>query len=355
VITAASLTSSPTSLFWLTVVLAIVAIAAGIVAFLTLRAGRARKRLLFSIISRSQLLAAPVAMRDDLQIRYQEEELNNPHVVAIELANTGTSFIGSDAFDNKRSLQFDVKVPIIKVLTVEHTPTSAPAPVITAEGSTIELHPELIAKDESIKASILTEGQVDAIDVAFKPFGDVTVEIRDRDAWLAQRSRLRAIGLSAVAIAITAGLTAFSIVTAAQSNKELGISDKAAADANCGDVFSNVQSTGLALEFLSAEIFVSKSKAGSVKAISFPSNYHSIVKAFDVEARNTMASYRLAEEAGLALGRSASIPAQISQVMTILGRLPHEGASTRAYDDYKRLSVTANLLSSKQAMPPACS
>jgi hypothetical protein len=68
VLSAASLSSSPSALFWLTVVLAVFTLVAAGVGILAWRSAVVRKRLLLSIISRTRLLVAPhIYLADQLR------------------------------------------------------------------------------------------------------------------------------------------------------------------------------------------------------------------------------------------------------------------------------------------------
>src|ERR1700677_4206887 len=106
-LSAEAVTSSPASLFWGTVgllALTIVLVALGI---FTLRSPISRKKLLLTIISRSQLLSAPAAMRDDLQITYRDDPISgDPYVTAVGLANVGKLPI--NRIDLNGSRLFDV-------------------------------------------------------------------------------------------------------------------------------------------------------------------------------------------------------------------------------------------------------
>jgi hypothetical protein len=129
-------------------------------------------------------------MRDELQIKYNGASITgDPYVTAIELANLGKTHIGSGDFDGQRSLKFSLDTRIIKLLSTEHSPSSAPAPVISADGTTLSLMPELITKGEIIKVAVLTDGRPTEARVDFKPFGDVAVDTGDREVLESKRAR----------------------------------------------------------------------------------------------------------------------------------------------------------------------
>ncbi len=221
-----SLTSSPSALFWLTVVLVILGLAAVIVPVIIYRRGGPRQRLLCSIISSSSLLTAPKHIREDLEIRYQKEPVENPWIVTLEILNTGRKAIEKESFtrgerNRQRGLRFDLAAPIITILPVEHKPSSAPKPRIIPTAGGLELRPELIVTKETITVPLLTKGPIGDITLSLNPFAEVTVDIRDREVWQRQRSRrtqLLSVAISAIAVilAVLATVSAFIEVISAK-------------------------------------------------------------------------------------------------------------------------------------------
>jgi hypothetical protein len=354
VITASSLTSSPTSIFWLTIIAIAVAVVAGAIALIAWRAEAVRKRLLLSITSRTRLLITPEPMREELRVSYQDEKLEDPYVVSIELSNVGKSPIKSEDFDKGRNLTFSVGAPIVKVLSTEHEPTSAPAPVVTTNSNSLEIGPELIAKDESIRVTLLTEGRVGEIEATLKPFGDVDIQFRDREAWLIRRTRRRAISAAGTVVFLLAVALLISTLTLIRSQQSLSLGEQAAVGAACVDLIDNAQGMDVALNFALADITISKDSAGKVKSISFFSGYDKTVSASRVVAKNLIQSYSLVRQAGTSLGRTASMPAKINQVELILSRLPKEGATSKAYSDFETATAIDHLLPGSQSIPSGC-
>jgi hypothetical protein len=161
-----------------------------------------KRRILCSIISASPLLTAPKPMREDLEIRYQNERVERPNVATLEISNVGRNAIPSEFFDKDRGILFGITVPIIKVLAVDYTPSSAPVPPVSATKDGLELKPELIVAKETITVSLLTEGPVQGVSVSFNPLTDVNVDIRDREAW--QKQRTLKLGIIPAAIGFVA-------------------------------------------------------------------------------------------------------------------------------------------------------
>jgi hypothetical protein len=170
--------------------------------------------MICGITSHSSLLTAPQTMRDDLTIAYQGQAVKNAHVVTLQISNVGRNAIPSSSFDRNRALIFGVSVPIAKVLTVEHTPPSAPNPVITTTGDQLELQPELIARNEIITISFLAEGPIENVSLIFNPLDNISVDIRDREALLTQWADRRALIMGAsgiMAVLIIGLLVAFAL------------------------------------------------------------------------------------------------------------------------------------------------
>jgi hypothetical protein len=207
---AESLTSSPASIFWLTVGLVILTIPLVAVAVFQWRSDRIRKRLLLTFTSRSDLLSLPKSMREDLETQFKGGSIDGKlYVTVIELSNAGKTPIRSNDFDQNRSLQFTIDTRIIKLLSTEHTPTSAPFPEFTAVEKTFSLKPELITRSEVIKVALLTAGRPTQVRALVEPFGDVDVEIGNHEKLLAKRN-LRDIGrIVPVIISVIAACVAF--------------------------------------------------------------------------------------------------------------------------------------------------
>ena len=160
-----------------------------VIALAAWRSLAVRKRLLVSIVSRSSLVSAPESLRSNLEVIYQKRPIEDPCLVNVEVVNVGSTAIPSGSFDRGRSMVFDIGKQIVEILSVEQTPDSSPKPQITSHGSTFALLPELICIGEAIRAVILTAGAVTGIEVALNPFGDVVVELKDREIWERKRAR----------------------------------------------------------------------------------------------------------------------------------------------------------------------
>ena len=178
---------SPTSAsFWADVI----AFATIVVTVVVGRQALPRRRLNCTIVSRSRLMNAPRTIRDNLKISYDDQSLTDPYVVAYEIASTGRSAIPSSSFDKDRSLQLRLEARILMLLSMEYEPASAPKPTVNIDDDEIlELRPELIARREVVKLSLLTEGMVGNATVALNPFSDVKIVVKDREATESSRRK----------------------------------------------------------------------------------------------------------------------------------------------------------------------
>jgi hypothetical protein len=354
-IAAESLTGSPTSLFWLTVVLIVIAVISGAIGLFAWRSGFAKKRLLLSIISRTRLLSAPEPIRDDLSISYGKFPLKDPYVIALEIENIGKSVIRSEEFDQARNLGFSFNASIVKILSVEHRPTSAPLPTIIANDDKLELEPELIIRGETIEAAILIDGPLGDIETVLNPLGDVDIQIRDREAWLAQRSRRRVLTALTGATAVTALVTVATILTTIQINKSLTLGKQAVSISSCSSLIQTIEGTGLALTIATGDIVLSDVKPTNTKLISFAKNYRQDVSDVKIQAKDMAEYYNAVKESGISLGATASIPGKTIEAISILQRLPDEGTTAKALNDLDTILSISSFLESSRAIPQGCS
>jgi hypothetical protein len=294
-------------------------------------------------------------MREDLEIKYQNERVKNPCVATLEIVNTGIGAIPSESFDKNRGLIFSIAVSIIKILSVDHKPSSAPRPEVIATDGGLELKPELIVTKETITVSLLTEGQVKDVSISFNPLADVIVDVRDRDAWQRQRSRLQlamagVVVILAVVIGIITGIfsaTGGSLTTLSQAARQVEIS------LHCIILKETNQTT--ASEIGQADLII-KTAHDVRNRSEFLSAYgyagHVAIAAG--QARLLAQEYRQAANSGVRLGGTSDVPTKVAQAVTILARLPREGTGTRANSDLALVSDTLNRLSGKEAIPQQC-
>jgi hypothetical protein len=180
-------------------------------------------------------------MRDNLEIQIKGDLIDGElYATVIQLSNGGKIPIRSSDFDQSQPLQFKIDKRIIKLLSTEHVPPSAPSPEFTTADRIFSLKPALIMQGEVIKVTLLTAGRPTQVQALSKPFGDVDVEIGDNKQLHAKRN-LRSIArivpiISAVAaFASLIVLMLISLPDNSISNLTVTIAgdcDKSAGDSN---------------------------------------------------------------------------------------------------------------------------
>jgi hypothetical protein len=311
-----------------------------------------RRSLSCIVVSRSRLIDAPQAMQDDLKVSYQDDLLNNPYVVALEIANTGRSAIPTKSFDDDRSLQLNFTSPILKILSIEYEPTSAPKPTITATASVIELKPGLIAKHEVIRASLLMEGATRTPSVALDPFSDVKIRTADREASEARRSKALRIG-TPVAVLLTVVVTTIAAYLSVKSARTQTVA--VTGDVVCLSELEYGQSSLLAVELAYRDISVSRSKDGHIHSIIFARSYSVDVGNANYETQLFAAGTQALESSGVQLGAAPTISADDRQATTILRRLSKEGNSAEARMDLTSLSgIVSRISNPDSTIPKGC-
>jgi hypothetical protein len=291
-------------------------------------------------------------MQDDLKVSYQDNPLNSPYVVALEIANTGRSAIPTKSFDDDQSLQLNLTSPILKILSIEYEPTSAPKPTIATTASVIELKPGLIAKHEIIRASLLIEGPTRTPSVALDPFSDVKIRMADREAFGARRSKTLRIGTPVTAL-LTAVVTAIAAYLSVKSARTQTVA--VTGDVVCLSELEFDESSLLAVELAYRDISASRSRDGNIHSITFARSFSVDVGNANFETRLFAAGSQALESSGVQLGALPRISADDSHATTILRRLPREGTSAAASKDLTSLSTIVSQISSPNStIPKGC-
>jgi hypothetical protein len=323
--------SSSSSLFWLTVALLVIAIVTLIVIW---RSSVLRRRLMCSIISRTRMLSAPKPIKDDLTISYRDKKVDDPYVANIEISNVGRAPILGEDYTQSRSLKFELAAPIVTVLSVWHKPASAPRPSITSEGNIFELQPELLVRGETIRTSLLTEGQPGDVRVFFNPFGAVKVLARDREAW--EKKRLKRLQYTAVTLATVAvGLIVALLITLISSNKSLSAVISEARYAACQSVELQAEATETSIGTALLDVQLRPQRTSSPPPQVIPgSRYGLYVDTFDGQI--SLFSYDVDEASGLgiSLSQSSAESAIFNSAYVTLGRISKGNSNEQRYNDY---------------------
>jgi hypothetical protein len=326
----------------------LIAIGGVIATVLVGRQALSRRKLSCTVVSRSRLMDAPRTIRDSLKLTYQDKILKDPYIAALEIANTGRSAIPTVSFDNGRSLQLDLATEIQTVLSIECEPSSAMTPTIVSNGSAIELQPELIARREVIRISLLTEGNVGAATVSLNPFTDVKVETRDREAIEERRRKVTSlatpllVAFTIIAIAVAFYLTIRADDTAARSNAVIG-------SALCESLTEFGETTWLSMELVNRDIIVYRTGDGAIESIKFASAYNADVETFNGIAQFLLADYRSANTA-----QADRMAARIRQTLIALPKLPKEGTGNIASQNLAEFIAVLNQMSNLNIAVPGC-
>jgi hypothetical protein len=194
--------------FWVAVVsVAVTIIAATLGMWITWRADNPKQRLLFGMPVSTRLINADGDVRQELEVRRDDQVLTDPHIVEITLLNQGRRDIASSVFDQGRPLVLDVGVAVLDILKV--TTTSAHAvPITSVDGTSLRVGPDLIGRGQRIVFSLLVDGASPSL--TCPPPHPINIDVGDQDEVLRRRDRVRqlvvpALGLVTVAtILITA-------------------------------------------------------------------------------------------------------------------------------------------------------
>lgn len=128
------------------------------IVWVTIRVGRPKRQLWCSMTPATPLLARS-GLSNRLRVMYDEELLEAPHTVIVELKSRGRRIdIPSGAFDKGQPLALDVGAAILEILECDTDPDRT-LPKITHEDSKLLIWPSLIKWDQNILISMLTEGR----------------------------------------------------------------------------------------------------------------------------------------------------------------------------------------------------
>lgn len=165
--------------FWVSVVGVIVAVIGAVaVVRATIVIGRPKRRLLYWMPKAAPLLNAEGEASRNLQVRWGDRVVGDPHVAEIGLFNQGSQAISADDFGEGLPLRLDVGVPIIGVLKSSTTPKSRPIPDRTV-ADVLEIGPGLIGSRQTVMFSVLVDGTPSRLTCAPAAIKDVEVSRRD--------------------------------------------------------------------------------------------------------------------------------------------------------------------------------
>lgn len=347
--------TTASALFWATFALVVLGIVTLAISSFAWRSSLIKRRLLCSIVSCTRLLAAPEPVRENLEVFLEGRPVSDPYVIALEIANVGRTSIPSELFDKGRGLIFGLNAPILKILTVEHEPVSAPTPVFSVTNDMWELKPELIARGELIQLSLLTAGAVNGVAVNQNPLADVSVQVRDRQAWLAQRARRRSVIVVAIASCafIVTALSLISTYNALKANAKAYETSNFAAVIGCHNLRHTVGLIQFSMKAAYSEIDVRRDGNGHLRSVGFGPSYKTHVTVAGDSLLGLLDAYSLATNQ-IPGAKFFAVQDTIATASNSLGKLPTEGIGSKASRDLKLISAGLKALSSKELRPSLC-
>jgi hypothetical protein len=119
--------------------------------------GKLHRRIVYGMPFSTNMVNSSVS-RSDLHILWRDEEVNDPHLLEIELAYRGRVDLSSSSFDKGRPFRLDVGAPIIDLLDIVFHPAHAPLPSVEYEGTELKLGPDLVRKGQTMTFVVLADG-----------------------------------------------------------------------------------------------------------------------------------------------------------------------------------------------------
>lgn len=159
-----------------TVILGVLGIAVAVWA--AFRAAKPRQELAYEVRAIVPLLNPSAADVPYVDIYYDGEEVNHPHVVELHLHNRGSRDIATAQFDQDRAFVVDVGGLIKTVLNTVTVPSHYKAARLEADGSSLRVGPDLIKKGQLMKIALLVDGTNPRVTCPEPPFIDVDVRNR---------------------------------------------------------------------------------------------------------------------------------------------------------------------------------
>lgn len=305
------------------------------------------------------MLSATQTLSGDLHISYKDRKLQNPYVAVVEISNVGRAPVAIDDFSQSRPLQFELQAPIVTALTVEHEPASAPTPRIVLEGKGFSLQPEVLVKNEIIKATLLTEGQPGNVKVSMNPFAAIQVQLRDREAWLRQRDKRRGVAAVISLISVAALTIALIIVTAISTSDASSRENNAYKQAysalirsSCINIIDDLSGADVVLYNAISFRYTYVLPKGKVDASPKLNSKH-LLTSFEQAVGQLTSDYASARRAGLQMGNAAGTPKMAERAVALLEQLPLRETS-QANNTLKTLDKIAGVLNGQQSVPQEC-
>jgi hypothetical protein len=183
--------------FWAAAGAVAVLVTGTIATFVAFRLANPVRRLECAMLAAPLLQQSAQEMPGTLQISWNGTELNNPHILEVNLTSRGRRDIASEDFD--QPLEFRVGAKILAVLRTASGPDSTTFRKVAFEDEILNVGPALIRRHQSIKITLLAVGHDPELSSAAAAVRDVDVEVlpseRSGHRWSAAMAGLVLIGL----------------------------------------------------------------------------------------------------------------------------------------------------------------
>jgi hypothetical protein len=114
-----------------------------------------------------------------LTVAYAGNSLTDPHVIRLELANSGKRDIPSSLFDQDMPIQFDFGVKVVAILHSSYAPASLISPKVEFDGNSLKVGPSLIPRSALVEYVLLVDGSCGRISCR-APLEEVDIRERVR-------------------------------------------------------------------------------------------------------------------------------------------------------------------------------
>ncbi len=190
--------------FWAAAGTIAVLITGAIATFVALWQANPVRRLECVMSSAPLLQDSAQEMPGRLQITWDGVELQDPHILEVNLISRGRRDIASEDFD--QALEFRVGAKILAILRTASGPKSSTFRAVSFEDDLLKVGPGLIRRQQSIKFTLLAVGPEPMLSSSAAALRDVDVEVLSTEqAHLRWLTRVKLAGGLAVT-AVTAGL-----------------------------------------------------------------------------------------------------------------------------------------------------
>lgn len=161
--------------FWAAAGTIAVLITGAIATFVALWQANPVRRLECVMSSAPLLQDSAQEMPGRLQITWDGVELQDPHILEVNLISRGRRDIASEDFD--QALEFRVGAKILAILRTASGPKSSTFRAVSFEDDLLKVGPGLIRRQQSIKFTLLAVGPEPMLSSSAAALRDVNVEV----------------------------------------------------------------------------------------------------------------------------------------------------------------------------------